>query len=101
MSYQNTVLHALEEVENGIVSFSRNQVRREHLVVATTAMLEAVKLATIQYDTGVTDFNNVLVMQRALFEQQDQLVSTEAEVMLNLITLYKALGGGWEIDPVQ
>jgi len=53
----------------------------------------------VQYDTGVTDFNNVLGMQRGLFEQQDQLISTEADVMVNLITLYKALGGGWEINP--
>jgi NodT family efflux transporter outer membrane factor (OMF) lipoprotein len=97
--YRNTVLLAFEEVENSIVSFSRNQVRRQHLVDATDAMTEAVELATVQYNTGITDFNNVLTMQRALFEQQDQLVSTKADVMLSLITLYKSLGGGWEINP--
>ena len=52
----------------------------------------------MQYDTGLTDFNNVLVTQRDLFSQQDQLVATEAEVVVNLITLYKALGGGWDLD---
>jgi len=97
--YRNTVLLAIEEVENSIVSFSRNQVRRDRLADAATAMVEAVRLATVQYNTGVTDFNNVLGMQRGLFEQQDQLISTEADVMVNLITLYKALGGGWEINP--
>jgi len=99
--YRNTVLLAIEEVENSIVSFSRNQVRRDRLADAAAAMVEAVRLATVQYDTGVTDFNNVLGMQRGLFEQQDQLISTEADVMINLITLYKALGGGWEINPAQ
>ena len=52
----------------------------------------------MQYDTGLTDFNNVLVTQRDLFSQQDQLVASEAEVIVNLITLYKALGGGWDLD---
>lgn len=99
--YKNTVLLALEEVENSIVSFSRNQVRRERLANAVAAMAEAVVLATVQYDTGVTDFNNVLDTQRDLFEQQDQLISTEADVMRNLITLYKAVGGGWEINQPQ
>jgi NodT family efflux transporter outer membrane factor (OMF) lipoprotein len=99
--YRNTVLLAIEEVENSIVSFSRNQVRRDHLADATAAMAEAVHLATVQYDTGITDFNNVLNMQRGLFAQQDQLIATEADVMLNLITLYKALGGGWEINQAQ
>ena len=56
----------------------------------------------MQYDTGLTDFNNVLVTQRDLFSQQDQLVVTEAEVVVNLITLYKALGGGWDLDdPIE
>jgi NodT family efflux transporter outer membrane factor (OMF) lipoprotein len=99
--YKNTVLLALEEVENSIVSFSRNQVRRAHLADAVAATMEAVELANVQYDTGVTNFNNVLDMQRDLFEQQDQLVSTEADVMLNLIALYKALGGGWNINQAR
>ncbi len=64
-------------------------------------MAEAVQLATVQYDSGVTDFNNVLNMQRYLFELQDQLISTEANVMFNLVVLYKALGGGWDINNPQ
>ena len=96
--YENKVLAAIEEVENAIMAFDLNQVRVKYLQKATTATREAVELVLVQYDTGLTDFNNVLVTQRDLFSQQDQLVATEAEVIVNLITLYKALGGGWDVE---
>jgi NodT family efflux transporter outer membrane factor (OMF) lipoprotein len=95
--YENKVLLAIEEVENAIMAFNLNQDRRNLLEEATVATGEAVDLVLVQYDTGLTDFNNVLVTQRDLFNQQDQLVATEAQVVVNLITLYKALGGGWEL----
>ena len=96
--YENKVLAAIEEVENAIMAFDLNQVRVQYLQKATTATTEAVELVLVQYDTGLTDFNNVLVTQRDLFSQQDQLVASEAEVIVNLITLYKALGGGWDVE---
>ena len=96
--YENKVLAAIEEVENAIMAFDLNQVRVQYLQAATSATREAVELVLVQYDTGLTDFNNVLVTQRDLFSQQDQLVASEAEVIVNLITLYKALGGGWDLD---
>ena len=62
------------------------------------AIKEAVELVIVQYSSGLTDFNNVLDTQRTLFDQQDQLLACEANVVLDLIRLYKALGGGWTID---
>jgi len=59
------------------------------------ATREAVELVIVQYSSGLTDFNNVLDTQRTLFSQQDQLLACEANVVLDLIRLYKALGGGW------
>ena len=96
--YENKVLLAIEEVENAIMAFNLNQERRSLLEQAAGATGEAVDLVLVQYDTGLTDFNNVLVTQRDLFNQQDQLVATEAQVVVSLITLYKALGGGWELS---
>lgn len=96
--YEQKVLAAIEEVENAIMAYDLNQVRVQYLQAATSATREAVELVLVQYDTGLTDFNNVLVTQRDLFSQQDQLVASEAEVIVNLITLYKALGGGWDVD---
>ena len=96
--YEHKVLTAVEEVENAITAFDLNQVRVQYLQAATSATQEAVELVLVQYDTGLTDFNNVLVTQRDLFSQQDQLAATEAEVVANLIALYKALGGGWDLN---
>jgi outer membrane protein TolC len=50
----------------------------------------------VQYDTGLTDFNNVTVTQRDLFALQQQVAISEAKVALGLIGLYKAVGGGWQ-----
>lgn len=98
LHYENKVLLAIEEVENAITAYNSNQVRVNYLQDATAATEEAVELVNVQYQSGLTDFNNVLVTQRDLFSQQDQLVASEAEVVVNLITLYKALGGGWDPD---
>jgi NodT family efflux transporter outer membrane factor (OMF) lipoprotein len=96
--YEQKVLAAIEEVENAIVAYELNKQRVQCLQTATSATQEAVELVLVQYNTGLTDFNNVLVTQRDLLFQQDQLVSSEATVVANLITLYKALGGGWDPD---
>jgi NodT family efflux transporter outer membrane factor (OMF) lipoprotein len=96
--YEHKVLAAIEEVENAIAAYDLNKQRAQYLQTATSAMSEAVELVLVQYDTGLTDFNNVLVTQRDLFSQQEQLVESEAEVVVNLITLYKALGGGWDVE---
>lgn len=96
--YQDKVLRAIEEVENAVTAINRNQVMVNYLQEAASATEEAVELVNVQYQTGLTDFNNVLVTQRDLSSQQDQLVAGEAEVVVNLITLYKALGGGWDPD---
>ena len=51
---------------------------------------------TTLYRTGLTDFQNVLDMERSLFEQQDLFADSEGRVIQNLILIYKALGGGWD-----
>ncbi len=95
--YENTVLTAIEEVRNAIVAHAQEKIRRNWLLAAVTATREAVDLVIVQYETGLTDFNNVLVTQKTLFNQQVQLIASQAGVVLNLIRLYKALGGGWPI----
>ncbi|MGA9575254.1 MAG: efflux transporter outer membrane subunit [Lysobacterales bacterium] len=98
LEYRKQVLAAIEEVENALAAFNFNQVRSEHLVSATTAIREAVDLVLVQYNTGLTDFNNVLITQRDLVSQQDQLDLTRANIDVALVALYKALGGGWNPD---
>jgi hypothetical protein len=56
-----------------------------------------VDLSTLQYKEGLVDFQRVLDAQQNLVQQQDNLVTTTGDVVLNLVSLYKALGGGWEM----
>ena len=59
-----------------------------------TDSLEAIFV----FFTGLTNFNNVMTTQRDLFSLQDQLVTNEAGVLASLVALYKALGGGWDLN---
>jgi outer membrane protein TolC len=93
--YEAAILNALEEVENALVSYAEEQIRRDRLHEATEAAEKAVELAQYNYETGRTDFSNVLDAQRSLLSFQDQLAQSDGTVTSNLIRLYKALGGGW------
>lgn len=97
LQYQETVLRANEEAENAITNFLREQERVKSLEEGTKATDEARKLAKIQYDAGKMDFLRLLDSQRALVNQQDALAQARGNVALNLVALYKALGGGWQM----
>ena len=93
--YESTILSALEEVENSLKAYAEEQNRRTALKQASEAAQQAVKLAQNKYEAGIIDFNEVLDAQRSLLSFEDQLAQSEGAVTVNLITLYKALGGGW------
>jgi len=94
--YETAVLRALEEAENVLVAYAKEQRRREALTAATAAAWQADQLVRDQYDTGLVPYNNVLDAQRALLFLQDELAISNGAVTSNLVRLYKALGGGWE-----
>jgi NodT family efflux transporter outer membrane factor (OMF) lipoprotein len=93
--YEQSVLDALEEVENAMVSYVQESDRRDALARAVAAARKSVELVNTLYRTGLTDFQNVLDMERSLFEQEDALAESEGLVTQALIRIYKALGGGW------
>jgi outer membrane protein, multidrug efflux system len=93
--YESAILTALEEVEKSLRAYAEEQNRRSALQQASQAAQEAVKLAQNKYEAGIIDFNEVLDAQRSLLSFEDQLAQSEGTVTANLITLYKALGGGW------
>lgn len=95
ISYESTVLGALEEVENALVAYAEEQLRRQALIQAVDAARQAFELAQHKYQAGLTDFSTVLDSQRSLLSYQDQLAQSEGSVTSNLVRLYKALGGGW------
>jgi multidrug efflux system outer membrane protein len=94
--YENTILIALEEVENSLVAYTREVERRDALARSVVAAQESVELVRVLYLTGLTNFQNVLDTERSLFQQQDRLAESEGLVVENLIALYRALGGGWD-----
>lgn len=96
LQYEKTVLTALEEVESALVAYEKEQARRELLASAVERNRRAVELAKTLYQGGARDFLNVIDAERALALSEDQLVQSERLISTNLVSLYKALGGGWE-----
>jgi outer membrane protein, multidrug efflux system len=95
IQYESTILTALEEAENAMVSYTNEQNRRRSLQSATQAARAAADLAEFEYQAGLSDFSNVLDAQRSLLSFQDQLAQSDGAVTSDLIRLYKAMGGGW------
>jgi len=96
--YQNTILLALEEVEGAMVSYQEEQIKFEAIDRSVAASKKSVELVNDLYINGLTDFQNVLDMQRFLSEQQDKLALSNGAVVKNLIRIYKAMGGGWSAE---
>src|SRR5262249_1390491 len=96
-NYQNTVLKAGAEVEDGLVTFLKSQQGAGSLANSVAAAQRAVKTAVAQYQGGLVDFNRVAVLEQNLVGQQDQFAQAEGQIALGLIQVYRALGGGWQI----
>lgn len=93
--FEQTVLIALEDVENALVAYGKEKERLGALREAVDASRRAVELANELYAKGLGEFLNVLVAQRALYQAEDAVVVSQRTVSENLVALYKALGGGW------
>lgn len=96
-AYEAAVLAAGEEAENALTAYAGERVRRDHLADAAAAARSAADLAQLQYRSGVVDFQSVLEAERARLDLEDALAASTAKVTTNLVALYKALGGGWQI----
>lgn len=96
-TYQQAVLSAQGEVENGIIEYIKAHDRVAALAEGVAATQRAVQLSLVQYKGGITDFNRVALLQQNLVTQQDRLALAQGEMAGALIKVYRALGGGWEI----
>jgi NodT family efflux transporter outer membrane factor (OMF) lipoprotein len=99
--YERTVLTAVEEVENALAAYAQESQRQEALQRSVQASEDSVRLVQSLYRSGLTDFQNVLDAQRTLSSQQDTLAVSQGAVVLDLIRIYKAFGGGWNPDTVE
>jgi NodT family efflux transporter outer membrane factor (OMF) lipoprotein len=95
--YQNAVLSANSEVENGLVTFLRAQTRTKFQNASVVDAERAVVLALDRYRAGTTDFTRVTQLELTLEQQQDTLAQARGEIVQGLIQVYRALGGGWQI----
>jgi multidrug efflux system outer membrane protein len=100
LTYRQTILTALQDVENALIAYSREQARRSALARAVVSNRQALDLSTRLYRQGLTEFLNVLNAERSLLGVEDALAQSEANVAIDLASLYKALGGGWQINPL-
>ncbi len=101
ISYRQTVLHALEEVEDALTAYAREKERLKHLEASVKAARKAYILALDRYKAGLVDFTDVLDAERSLQNYQDQLAESRGKLIVSLIRLYKALGGGWTYGTKQ
>jgi len=96
-NYQNTVLTANREVEDALIAFLKSQEQVALLQETVDDLNESLKLLLINFEEGSIDFSPVFVLQGALRAAQDQLATVQGQVLLNMISVYRALGGGWEL----
>ena len=98
LNYKTTVLGALHDVENSVSSYSAEQVRQHSLQRAAEANERSLSLARQRYQAGLSSFLDVLDAERRLYSSQTDVVRSSVTISTNLIQIYKALGGGWNLD---
>ena len=96
-SYKQTILVAVQQVDDAIATYSADREHVNNLGRAFAAARLATKLASERYDRGLTDYLNVLDAERQEFDIEEQFVSAQRQSIEELIALYKALGGGWQL----
>jgi outer membrane protein, multidrug efflux system len=94
--YQDVVLRAARELDDAATGFVNSRTQVDVLRDSVQAARRSLDIANLQYREGLVDFQRVLDSQRALFGQQERLVASQGSVAQNLVTVYKAMGGGWQ-----
>ena len=97
VNYQNTVLEAVREAEDAITGYLRTREQLGHLKNSVAASQRAVDIALLQYQEGAADYTRVLNTQEALFREQEREVTSRGSAVESVISMYKALGGGWQV----
>jgi outer membrane protein TolC len=97
VDYQNTVLKAQQQVDDGISTFLQSRVQVGYLRRSAIAARSALKIGTQQYEQGATDFTTVLTAEQNLLQAESNVASAQANVALGATAIYRALGGGWQI----
>jgi NodT family efflux transporter outer membrane factor (OMF) lipoprotein len=97
IAYKETVLQAAREVEDAIVALEGARQQDSLLAETVTTALRSTDVALLRFNEGFADYQRVLSAQQALFAQQSRYVSNKSKVVSSYISLYVALGGGWQL----
>lgn len=98
--FQSTLLSALEDVENALVSLSHERVRAVKLSESAKSYREAARLSRSLFESGSASFMDVLDAERSLYSAEDSLIQSRVLIAKDYVALAKALGGGWA-DPID
>ncbi|HEX4853567.1 efflux transporter outer membrane subunit [Arenimonas sp.] len=97
--YEQTVLQALEETENALVRYQHARAELASLREAAEAGTRGAALARTRFEGGLVDFIDVIDAERARLDLQDQLAQSQARTAVALVSVYRALSGGWPGQP--
>jgi NodT family efflux transporter outer membrane factor (OMF) lipoprotein len=98
--FQKTVLQAWKEVDNALTAYREVQRRRAEVARSVTENQAALEAARQRYSEGAIDFLNVISTQALLLQSENDLADSDTQIATNLVILYRALGGGWEVADV-
>ncbi|MDO4550504.1 MAG: efflux transporter outer membrane subunit [Planctomycetia bacterium] len=97
--YQQLVLEAAEEVDNALARFVRLQQRVQNLEETVLQNRDALQISESLYASGRESFLPVLDSQRSVLEYEETLATARANLASTVVEIYRALGGGWQVDP--
>jgi NodT family efflux transporter outer membrane factor (OMF) lipoprotein len=97
VDYQNTVLSAQQEVDNGLANYLQSRIQAEFLRRSVQAASGALRIATEQYQQGGVSFTTVLTAEQNVLQAENSFAVAVANVPLGLTAVFRALGGGWQI----
>jgi multidrug efflux system outer membrane protein len=97
-AYRKTVLLALADVEDALVAYAKERTRHQALAASAQDFKLSEMLARERYEEGYDSYLDVVDAQRSLYAAQDSLAQSDQQLIDDLIAIYKALGGGWEMD---
>jgi NodT family efflux transporter outer membrane factor (OMF) lipoprotein len=100
ISFQKTVLRAWKEVDDALTDYREAQRRRAEVAQSVTENRAALQAAKQRYTEGAIDFLNVIAAQAQLLQSENDLADSDTLIATDLVNLYRALGGGWEIADI-
>ena len=97
VAFQRTVLNAYREVDDALTAYAQAQRRRADVGRAAAQNAIALRASQQRYREGLVDFLNVNSAQMQLLQSQNEVADADVQITTDLVQLYRALGGGWEI----